>query len=86
MKIKKHGTFVKWEIDVDCKICGAIITLEKPEDLHAELDKDFGGKCFRSYHFICPECGFNNRISSNQIRGDILEKIKIKSENTREGH
>lgn len=36
MKIKQHGTIPNWELDVTCKNCNAIITLEGADDMYAK--------------------------------------------------
>ena len=36
MKIKQHGTIPEWKLDVTCKNCNAIITLEGAEDMYAK--------------------------------------------------
>ena len=36
MKIKQHGTIPEWKLDVTCKNCNAIITLEGAKDMYAK--------------------------------------------------
>ena len=36
MKIKQHGIIPEWKLDVTCKNCNAIITLEGAKDMYAK--------------------------------------------------
>ena len=63
MKIKQHGTIPEWKLDVTCKNCNAIITLEGAKDMYAKshptgkmdgIYVDYGP---RTFHCTCPECG-----------------------------
>lgn len=83
-KIKQHSCLPPWELDVTCTRCYAILTLEKAEDMFAKAE--FTGKMDgiypdhgpKTYHFICPECGHENRVNAQKIRDDIKAKIKLK--------
>ena len=85
MKIKQHGTIPNWELDVTCKNCNAIITLEGADDMYAKSHPtgkmdgpyvDYGPKTF---HCTCPECGKEIKIPSNSIIEDIKSKVKTKN-------
>ena len=84
MKIRQHGTIPNWELNVACKRCNAVITLETPEDMHArshptgKMDGAYVDYGPTTYHFICPECKQENKIAAQKIREDIRQKIKIK--------
>lgn len=85
MKVKQHGTPIpNWELDVTCKFCNAVITLEDSEDMYAEshptgeMDGIYMSFGPRTYHYICPECGKKNKVASRSIREDIKSQIKLK--------
>lgn len=84
MKIKQHGSIPNWELDVTCKFCKAVITLEEPEDMYAKahptgkMDGIYPDYGKRTYHFICPECKKENKVASRSIREDIKAKIELK--------
>ncbi len=85
MKIKQHGTFIpNWELDVTCRNCNAIITLEGADDIYANSHStgktdgiyvDYGP---RTFHCTCPECGKEINVASRSIREDIKSKIQKK--------
>lgn len=84
MKIKQHGTIPKWELDVTCKNCNAIITLEGAKNMYAKshptgkmdgIYVDYGP---RTFHCTCPECGKEIKIASKSIKEDIKSKVKTK--------
>ena len=86
MKIKQHGnipTPEPWELDVTCKKCGAIITLEGPNDMFKRrsfigFDSFFNLYGNDTFHYICSDCGSVNKIESTKISIDILSEIKYK--------
>lgn len=86
MKTKQRGTIniPKWELDVICKFCNSVITLEKAEDMYKKshptgnMDGIYMECKSPTYHYICPECGKQNKIASRNIRKDIKSKVKYK--------
>ena len=85
MKIKQHGIIPEWKLDVTCKNCNAIITLEGAKDMYAKshptgkmdgIYVDYGP---RTFHCTCPECGKEIKVDSKSIREDIKSKVKTKN-------
>ena len=85
MKIKQHGTIPEWKLDVTCKNCNAIITLEGAKDMYAKshptgkmdgIYVDYGP---RTFHCTCTECGKEIKVASKSIREDIKSKVKTKN-------
>ena len=86
MKIKQHGnipTTEPWKLDVTCKTCGALLTLEGPDDMFKQR-YIIGMEGFLNvygddiYYYFCDECGAVNKVEPEHIRSDVLSKIKYK--------
>lgn len=80
MKVKQRGPNADWKIDITCKLCKSVITLESSEDLFARTERVFDNEGFAgftpaTYHFNCPVCEHENRVPSRLIRADIKEEI-----------
>lgn len=85
MKIKQKGKIPTWELDVTCKFCNTVITLEAPEDMYTEsrptgksdgIRIDYSGPL--TYHCVCPLCKKAIKVPTKSIREDIKEKVNIK--------
>ena len=79
MKIKQHGkipTPEPWELDVTCKTCGAIITLEGPHDMFKRRESGIYGTLGPdTFYYTCPDCEKVNKIDSKNIRIDIYSAV-----------
>ncbi len=70
MKIKKEGKIPPWQLDVTCKFCKTVITLESADDMYKNYDD--------TYYCDCPKCSVNIRIARAKIRWDIMQKVKVR--------
>lgn len=72
MKIKQVGSVPAWELDVKCKNCQAIITLENANDLYKAGRSH---ECEDKYFFVCPLCHHHNTVPYKDIK-DIAAKVR----------
>lgn len=84
MKIKQHGQIPNWELEVICKRCTAVNTIERADDMYAKshptgkMDGIYQDYAPRTFHCICKECGAEINIASEDIREDVKAEVKTK--------